>query len=113
MDWKLNPKKKHEPLTDFYKTFKAWVDIINTFGGRAGYHPQLFERNKEELTKELWKAVAALGANKIEQAMWSACEEFEAMLFINILNDKLDGLRMNQHNYDNGVSLLIPPELSK
>ena len=48
----LNFQAESESLQDFLKAFKARCDIVDTFKGQAGYHPQLYEDHSEALAKK-------------------------------------------------------------
>ena len=34
-----------QSTNDFYKVFNATIDTINTYGGQAGYHPQVYKNH--------------------------------------------------------------------
>jgi hypothetical protein len=38
---------------DYYKLFKAQVEVINVHGGCFGYHPRLFQKKLMEMKVEM------------------------------------------------------------
>jgi hypothetical protein len=40
-------QKQHQSLMDYYKLFKAQVEVINVYDSCFGYHPGLTKRNWE------------------------------------------------------------------
>ena len=49
MDFKLfaGCQKKNQSMDVYYKVFTSTVDMINTNGGVAGWHPKLFKIHRE------------------------------------------------------------------
>jgi hypothetical protein len=87
----LGYQKANVPLDDFVREFRARKDVVNTFGGRAGYHPALYRKHCEELAAELGNTVANLDAAERQKAMDSSCEDYLASLLIRISNEDLYG----------------------
>lgn len=46
-DWCLHYQKEGEDLSDFFKRHKSGGDIIDSFGGKCGYHPVVFGQHKD------------------------------------------------------------------
>eukprot|EP00956_Cyclotella_meneghiniana_P026461 scaffold57247_cov37-Cyclotella_meneghiniana.AAC.7 len=85
----LTYQKSNVPLDEFVKQFRARKDVINTFGGRAGYHPALYRKYCDELATELNKQVTNFTQAERQQAMDRACEDYLACLLIRISNDEM------------------------
>ena len=91
LDLCLNFQKENEDIISFFKAFKARCEVIDTFGGCAGYHEALHEQHKQALAKKNNKRVIDLDDDEVAEAKETSCEEFKACLFIRIANDKLYG----------------------
>lgn len=83
----LNYQRQDITLEDFVKQFRARAEVINTFGGRAGYHPKLYQQHCQAMAAKLDKAVDALTDAEKEDCLKASCEEFLAALLIRISND--------------------------
>ena len=107
----LNYQKAHEDIGTFYKLFKARCDVIDTFGGRAGYHPAIYLAHRRAIAATMTPTppmaevpLSALKAAQNNEALKLSCEEYKAALFIRIANEgkyatmkkKLD----NMHLFD-------------
>ena len=87
----LSYQKPHVPLDDFVKQFRARKDVVNTFGGRAGYHPALYRKYLDEVARAAGKQVSALTQDEKQRAMDLSCEDYLACLLIRISNDEKYG----------------------
>eukprot|EP00956_Cyclotella_meneghiniana_P039180 scaffold167175_cov42-Cyclotella_meneghiniana.AAC.1 len=87
----LTYQKPNVELDDFVKQFRARKDVINTFGGRAGYHPALYRKYAEEVAADLGKQVSALSQAERQQAIDLSCEDYLACLLIRISNEEKYG----------------------
>jgi hypothetical protein len=83
----LEFQTKDMALSDYYKQFKSNVEVINTHGGRAGYHPALFLQHRQAFATKNNKALVDLDADEKEACLKASCEEYLAALFIRIAND--------------------------
>jgi hypothetical protein len=83
----LGFQTKDMALSDYYKQFKSNVEVINTHGGRAGYHPALFLQHRQAFAHKNNKALVDLDADEKEACLKASCEEYLAALFIRIAND--------------------------
>ena len=86
--WEMGFQKENESLDEFLRNFKARADVIDSFGGKAGFHPLVYLQHKEKKATELSKRIADLTDAEREACKTSACEEWKAALFIRIANSK-------------------------
>jgi len=100
LDLFLNYQQPNQDLGTFYKLFKARCDVIDTFGGRSGYHPALYLQHRERILAAsnhrpippaTEVVLGQLTRAENEQALKASCEEYKAALFIRIANDKKYG----------------------
>ena len=84
----LGYQRRNESLEEYRKNFKARADVIEAFGGDAGYHKELYLEHKKQLAKELNKDLAALTSDEKAKALASSKEEYKAALFIRISNNE-------------------------
>jgi hypothetical protein len=87
----LNFQGKNESLPDFYKAFKARADIIDTYKGQCGYHPELYRLHAKALAAKLGVATAVLTDEQKKKARETACEEFKAAVFVRLANESYYG----------------------
>eukprot|EP00956_Cyclotella_meneghiniana_P009214 scaffold12647_cov40-Cyclotella_meneghiniana.AAC.3 len=95
LDLYLNYQKADQDLSTYHKLFKARIEVINTFGGRAGYHPSLYLKHRRRILAANYQPIppatelvlAQLTRAHNEAAMQAACEEYKASLFIRMSND--------------------------
>ena len=86
-------QKQHQSLMDYYKLFKAQVEVINVHGGCFGYHPGLFQKKLMEMKAEMTLLPGdpgydhALNALKC-RARDVQCKEYKAALFLRIADAK-------------------------
>eukprot|EP00956_Cyclotella_meneghiniana_P039152 scaffold166732_cov36-Cyclotella_meneghiniana.AAC.1 len=78
-------------LTYQKPTFRARKDVVNTFGGRAGYHPALYRKYLDEVATAAGKQVSALTQDEKQRAMDLSCEDYLACLLIRISNEEMYG----------------------
>ena len=91
MKWILNFQKDGQDLSEWLKTFKAGAEIIDTYGGQAGFHPKVVDQHRIKLANKLGKTVAQLSEEETKEAIDSACEEFKACALIRLANNKVFG----------------------
>jgi hypothetical protein len=84
-------QKETESLSKYLKNRRSLVDIIDTFGGKWGYHPKIHEQHKQALAARLNIQVAALTVAQIAKAKASACKEFKAAVFFRLAHEKKYG----------------------
>jgi hypothetical protein len=89
--WILNFQKDGQDLSEWLKTFKAGAEIIDTFGGKAGFHPKVVEQHTIKLANKLNKTADQLTDDEAKEAIDSACEEFKACALIRLSNNKVFG----------------------
>jgi hypothetical protein len=89
--WILNFQKDGQDLSEWLKTFKAGAEIIDTFGGQAGFHPKVVDQHISKLAKKLGKNLDELTEEESKAAIDSACEEFKACALIRLSNNKVFG----------------------
>jgi hypothetical protein len=89
--WILNFQKDGQDLSEWLKTFKAGAEIIDTYGGLAGFHPKVVDQHRIKLAKKLGKLVDELTDEEAKEALESACEEFKACALIRLANNKVFG----------------------
>ena len=110
----LNYQKGNEDIATFHKLFKARCDVIDTFGGRAGYHPALYLQHRKAIlaTKTPVPPATEVFLSQLTQAennaaLESSCEEYKAALFIRIANERKYGVveknMDNMHLFDQGA----------
>jgi hypothetical protein len=50
----LNYQESHEDVGTFFKLFKARCDVIDTFGGKAGFHHGLYMHHRKAIAATSW-----------------------------------------------------------
>ena len=85
-------------MDDFYKTFTAQVDTINTNGGSAGFHNDVYTKHMLSLWDRYLVTADSLAAmspaeklaleNRFQkEAMESSCEKYLACLFLLLVDE--------------------------
>ena len=75
-------------LTDFYETFNANVDVINSHGGNTGYHPTIYDTTLKEICQSTGDDYDFPSSSRKESAMTKACEKYLACLFVRVCDNK-------------------------
>jgi hypothetical protein len=76
--------KKDQSLADFYKIFKARVEVIDALGGKAGFHHVLYNNHLQKICTRDGNTVATRTPAQRDEAIKTSCEEYKACLFIRI-----------------------------
>ena len=84
----LGFQKENESLDEFHRNFKARADVIDSFGGQSGYHPEIYKQHRQKLADSLGIGLDDLNNNQKKKCLESAREEYKAALFIIIANKK-------------------------
>eukprot|EP00956_Cyclotella_meneghiniana_P038953 scaffold162906_cov46-Cyclotella_meneghiniana.AAC.1 len=100
LDLYLNYQKADQDLSTFHKLFKARCEVINTFGGQAGYHPTLLLKHRRRILVAECQPIppatelllSQLTRAQNDAAMHAACEEYKASLFIKMSNEQRYGV---------------------
>ena len=50
-------QKQNQTLTKYFKLFKAQCDVIDVFGGKAGYHRGLYQQTLKDIMKRQGETV--------------------------------------------------------
>jgi hypothetical protein len=73
---------------DYYKKFNAQCDVIDVHGGKAGYHPGLYNKHLDEIRDNVARGVLTLTLDEMRtKAMETSCEEYKASLFMRLANE--------------------------
>jgi hypothetical protein len=92
---------------DYYKLFKAQVDMINVNSGCFGYHPGLYQKKVAEMKADMTLSPGDAGYDEAlvalkRKARDTQCKEYRASLFLRIadsdrfsnIKDQLDDLHL-------------------
>ena len=93
-------QKQHQSLIDYYKLFRAQVEVINVHRGCFQYHPGLYQKKLAELKAHMTLSPRdaeyddALNVVK-QKAKDAQGKEYKAALFLRIANEKhFSGLKL-------------------
>jgi hypothetical protein len=67
---------KNQSIIDYYKLFKAQMDVINVHGGCFGYHPSLYQKKLVEMKANMTLMLGATGYDDVLVAV--KCKECNA-----------------------------------
>ena len=76
VDLFLNYQQPNQDLGTFYKLFKARCDVIDTFGGRSGYHPALYLQHRERILRLITREFHAQNMLTFVSSLSAFCEHF-------------------------------------
>ena len=114
-------QSKNQTNEKFLAALESQVKQIDSHGGKAGYHPALFEQHLEALCEARGIELADIDkeTSKAEElretAMETSCEEYQACFLILASNDeRYGGLKAelhNQHLIGDGRGTVYPTKL--
>ena len=91
IEFYLQFQKESQSLDDFQTEFKAKADVIDTYGGKAGYHPGVYLKHRKKFAEENNLTLQQLTKEQNEKCLAAACEEYKAALFVRQSNAKKYG----------------------
>ena len=82
-------QRDHKSIMDYYKKFNAQCDVIDVHGGKAGYHPGLYNKYLDEIKDNVARGISTLITldEMKTKAMETSCEEYKASLFMRLANE--------------------------
>jgi hypothetical protein len=98
-------QKDDESDLDYFKNFKACCEVVDTFGGKTGYHQAVYTRYLQKTATKLSVAMDDVPEAEKEKCVEASCNEYKATLFLKLANGMGRGAQASRQIVEEPVPL--------